>query len=127
MELFDAAIFGELLWSAQQHHVAGGGGVVSAGGDSPASSQPRVVMALGDGPCLLLEGFQQGGHSDVGTRRGASPVLIPGGWGIDGWQFLAVYISVCMPGALLWVSQEAEGRGWRGSSRPGTGVLSQLG
>lgn len=46
MELFDAAIFGELLRSVQQHCVGGWQRLSSAGEGLPALSQPCTAMAL---------------------------------------------------------------------------------
>lgn len=46
-------------------------GVGSAGGHLPAPSQPCATVALGDVPCLLLEGLQHPwGHSDMWVPGG---------------------------------------------------------
>lgn len=77
-------------------------------------------------PAFSWRASKTGGHSDTWAPGGVPALCLSlrAGGLMGGSSQLC--ISQCMLGVLSWVSQEAEGRGWRGSSRPGTGLLSQL-
>lgn len=122
MELFDAAIFGVLLRSVQQHCVGGWQGVGSAAGVTCFES---TMYSHGPVRCPLPSprgASSVGGHSDMCVPGGMAALV--GGGLVGGSSWLCK--SLMDAKSPLWLGRQ-EWKEYRGNSGLGTRVLSDQG